>query len=64
MSILTSILRPLFDALLLPFRGLHPMVGLTIASLVVTILVLLVLKLTSNQEKIEAIKRKIHAGLF
>ena len=64
MSILTSILRPLFDALLFPFHSLHPMVGLSVASLVVTVLVLLVLKVTSNQEKIEQVKRKIHAGLF
>ncbi len=64
MSILTSILRPLFDALLSPFSTLHPMVGLSIASLVVTVLVLLVLKVASNQEKIDAIKRKIHASLF
>lgn len=64
MSFLTSILRTLFDALLLPFRGLHPMVGLTVVSLLVTVLVLLVLKITSDQEKIEEVKRKIHAGLF
>jgi len=64
MSILTSILRPLFDGLLYPFRGLHPLVGLTVMTLLVTVLVLLVLKVTSNQERLDAVKRKIHASLF
>ncbi len=64
MSFVTSILRPLFDALLSPFSTLHPLVGLALASLVVTVLVLLVLKVVSNQDKIDAVKRKIHAALF
>jgi hypothetical protein len=64
MPFVTSILRAVFDALLLPFRTLHPLVGLTLASLLLALLVLVVLKYTSRQEKIEAVKRKIHAGLF
>jgi hypothetical protein len=64
MSILTSILRPLFDGLLYPFRGLNPLVGLTLMTFLVTVLVLLVLKVTSNQDRLDAVKRKIHASLF
>ena len=63
MSIVTSILRPLFDALLYPFHALHPMVGLAVASLVVTVLVLVVLKLVSNQEKIEQVKATLPATI-
>lgn len=64
MSILFATLRPIFDALLMPFRGLHPLVGLTLVSFLFAVFILLVLKVTSNQEKIEAVKRKIYAGLF
>jgi len=64
MSILNSILRPLFDALLFPFRELHPLVGLTLISLVAAIGMLYAFKLTSDQEKLEEVKRRIHAGLF
>ncbi len=64
MTSLNSILCTVFDALLSPFRELHPAVGLFVAAVPFTIAVLLVLKKTSNQRKIEAVKRKIHAGLF
>ncbi|RMH19410.1 MAG: hypothetical protein D6696_10650 [Acidobacteria bacterium] len=64
MSMINSFLRPLFDGLLYPFRGLHPLVGLTVVSLVAAIGILYVFKLTSNQDKLAAVKRKIHAGLF
>ena len=64
MSILNRILRSLFDFLLSPFRDLHPMVGLAIVSLVFGIAMLLIFKATSNQEKLAAVKRRIHAGLF
>lgn len=64
MSILNSILRPIFDLLLMPFRSLNPLVGLTVVSALFTVFILLVLKATSNQEKLDAVKRKIHASLF
>ena len=57
-------LRALFDALLLPFRSLPPIVGLLVVSLVVSIGMLLVFKRTSNQARLEAVKRQIHACLF
>jgi uncharacterized membrane protein (DUF106 family) len=64
MSIINAVLRPLFDAVLYPFRGFPPIVGLTLVSLVTAIGLLIVFKRTSNQKALEAIKRKIHAGLF
>lgn len=64
MSILNAVLRAVFDAALYPFRGLHPLVGLTLVSLIFGVFALLVFKWTSDQEKIERVKNKIYAGLF
>lgn len=64
MSILNAILRAMVDGLLYPFRGLPPIVGLTVVSLLTSILLLIVFKKTSNQKALEAVKRKIHACLF
>ncbi len=64
MSILNTLLQGLFDALLYPFRGFHPLVGLTVISLVTGIGFLYVFKWTSDQDKMEVVKRRIHAGLF
>jgi len=63
-SALNGLLRPLFDFLLLPFRSLPPIVGLLVVSLVAATFMLLVFKRTSNQAKLEAVKRQIHACLF
>jgi len=63
-SVLNGLLRPLFDFLLLPFRSLPPIVGLLVVSLVAATFMLLVFKRTSNQAKLEAVKRQIHACLF
>ncbi|NJL26524.1 MAG: hypothetical protein HC897_00950 [Thermoanaerobaculia bacterium] len=64
MSLLNAFLRTLFDALLAPFRGLHPLWGLAAVSLVIAIGMLLVFKWTSNQKALETVKRRIHASLF
>lgn len=64
MSFLNGLLRPLFDLLLTPFRSLPPIVGLIVVSLVGAVAMLLVFKATSNQPKLEAVKRQIHACLF
>jgi len=63
-SVINGLLRPTFDLLLAPFRSLPPIVGLLIVSLVVSVGMLLVFKATSNQRKLEAVKRQIHACLF
>lgn len=54
----------LFDLLLWPFRGLPPIVGLTVISLVVSVLILWGFKATSDQEALAEVKRRIHAGVF
>jgi hypothetical protein len=64
MSILNAVLRGLFDGVLFPFRGAPALVGVAVMSLVLGVLMLFVFKATSNQAKIEAVKRKIHAGIF
>jgi uncharacterized membrane protein (DUF106 family) len=64
MSVVNALLRALVDGLLYPFRGLPPIVGLTFVSLLTSVLLLIVFKKTSNQKALEAVKRKIHAGIF
>ena len=64
MSLLNSLLRRFFDLALYPVSGLSPLVGLLVVSLLVGVAMLLVFKVTSNQEKLAAVKRRIHAGLF
>lgn len=64
MSIINAVMRFLFDALLYPFRELHPLVGLTLVSAVFGVFALLLFKWTSDQEKIDRVKNKIFAGLF
>jgi hypothetical protein len=63
-SVLNGLLRPLFDFLMAPFRSLPPIVGLLVVSVVAAIGMLLVYKKTSNQARLEAVKRQIHACLF
>ena len=64
MSFVNSVLRPVFELALSPFRGLPPIVGLVVVSLLTAIGMLLVFKRTSNQDGIAAVKRRIHASLF
>ncbi|HEY2943665.1 MAG TPA: hypothetical protein VGN09_14625 [Vicinamibacteria bacterium] len=64
MSAVNALLRAAFDVLLSPFRSLPPIVGLLLVSLVAAVGMLLVFKATSNQKKLEAVKRQIHACLF
>ncbi len=64
MTFVNSILRRLFDTALSPFSELHPLVGIAVISLIFGVIMLLVFKKTSNQDKLADIKRKIHAGLF
>ncbi len=59
-----GLLRRLFDLVLLPFQQLHPMIGLVLISIGCAVLMLLGYRATSNQPAVEAVKRKIAAGLF
>ena len=64
MSLVNAVLRPVFDFLLAPFAALPPMVPIALVSLLVSILMLLVFKRTSNQPALARVKRRIHAGIF
>jgi uncharacterized membrane protein (DUF106 family) len=64
MSFVNAVLRPVFELALAPFRGLPPIIGLVIVSLLTSVAMLLIFKRTSNQNGIAAVKRRIHAGLF
>lgn len=64
MSTLNAALARLFDLLLAPLSGLAPMWGVVIFSVLFGVVVLWIYKKTSNQAKLEQVKRRIHAGLF
>jgi len=64
MSSVNAVLRLVFELALSPFRGLPPIVGLVVVSLLTAVAMLLIFKRTSNQDGIAAVKRRIHAGLF
>ncbi len=64
MSAINAALRPLFDLLLAPFRGMPAIVGVTLFSLIFGVVALWLVKLTSNPEKVDAAKRKVAAGLL
>jgi hypothetical protein len=64
LSVLNAILRTVFDGLLFPFRTLPPWVGLVVTALLTAIAMLPVVKATSNQQAMEAIKRRMSAGWF
>ena len=63
MHTLNTILGYLFGAIMFPFRD-WPMVGLILISAVVSVGILLIFKKVSNQDRIDAVKRKIQASLF
>ena len=64
MSLLNAVLARVFDLLLAPFRQLPPIVGLVVVSLATAVAMLLIFKKTSDQKRLAAVKRQIHAALF
>ena len=64
MSLLNGLVRWLFDRGLYPFRELPAVVGLSVLSLVTAVALLLVFRATSDQARIAAVKRQIHACLY
>jgi hypothetical protein len=64
MSLLNAALRPVFDLALAPFAAWPPIVSLVLVSLLVSVLMLVVFKKTSNQAALALAKRRIHAGIF
>lgn len=64
MALLNALLVRSFDLLLAPFRQLPPIVGLAAVSLATGVAMLLIFKRTSDQARLAAVKRQIHAALF
>ncbi len=64
MSLANSIMRFLFDLMLAPFKAMPPLAGIAVLSLLASVGMLYLFKWTSNQEKLDQIKRKIHAALL
>ncbi len=64
MELLNNILRAVFDAIQNPLASVPPWVGILLWSIPVTVFALWVFKVSSNQDRITAVKAKIHACLF
>jgi uncharacterized membrane protein (DUF106 family) len=61
---LNGVLGGLVSAVLYPFRGLPPIVGLTFVSLITAIAILLVFRATSDQKALRRVKNRITAGIL
>ena len=64
MAVLNATLTVVTDLLLAPLSGWPPAVGLALVSLLTAAAMLVVFKRTSDQARLAAVKRAIHAGLF
>jgi len=64
MTVLNDLLRPIFDWLQYPLRGLPSFIGILIWSIPVGVFALWVFGKTSNQDRIAEVKRRIYGGLF
>jgi uncharacterized membrane protein (DUF106 family) len=64
MTALNSALRWFFGLLLRPLSGTSPLFAILLWSLLTAIFALLVYKRTSDQDALDAVKRKIHACIF
>ena len=64
MALLNAGLVWLFDLVLAPFRSLPALAGLAVVSLATAVAMLVVFRRTSNQVRLAAVKRSIHAALF
>lgn len=61
---LNAVLDSLFDTLMRPLAALPPLAGLSVVSLATAVVMLLVVRRTSNQRALDRVKRQIHAALF
>jgi len=57
-------LRWVFDLVVLPFRGMPPIVGLTVISLLVSVAMLIGFRAVSDQDALDAVKRRIYGGVY
>lgn len=63
MHVINTILGYLFEVVMIPFRQ-WPITGLVLISIVASVGILLIFKRVSNQDRIDAVKRRIQASLF
>jgi uncharacterized membrane protein (DUF106 family) len=64
LAALDAALSALFDVLLRPLAALPPLASLSLVSLATAVVMLLVVRRTSNQQALDQVKRRIHASLF
>jgi len=64
MSFLNRVLVWIFDLLVLPFRGMPTIVGLTVISALVSAGMLLAFGKVSDQDALDQVKRRITAGVY
>jgi len=64
MTFLNRVLGTLFDLMVLPFRGMPAAVGLTVISVLVSAGMLVAFGRVSDQDALDQVKRKIHAGVY
>jgi hypothetical protein len=64
MRFYNAALGTLLDGVIYPFRDVHPLVSLTILALLTAMGMLVAFRVTSNQPKLEQVKRRIQASLF
>jgi hypothetical protein len=64
MAALNRLLAGLTDVVLAPLALLPPLAGLALVSLATAVALLLVVRKTSNQAQLAAVKRALHAGFF
>jgi hypothetical protein len=64
LTVVNAMLDRLFDLLLRPLRQLPILMSLAVVSLVTAIAVLLVVRATSNQQALAAVKRQMYADLL
>ncbi|MFH0943649.1 MAG: hypothetical protein V2A76_00470, partial [Planctomycetota bacterium] len=63
MGAFNAIMNTVFDLVCLPFRGMSPVVGLVVISLIAGVLLLLMFKYTSPQDAIANTKRRLWGNL-
>ncbi|MEZ5416762.1 MAG: hypothetical protein R2708_05400 [Vicinamibacterales bacterium] len=64
MTLLNALVTRLADLVMTPLAGLPPLAVLTGAAVATALVVLGVMRVTSNQAELAAVKRQIHAGLL
>jgi len=57
-------LRWVFDFVVFPFRGMPAIVGLTVISLLISVVMLIGFRAVSDQDALEEVKRRIYGGVY